>query len=89
MVLDAAHIIPSAFGGNEVIENGLILRADLHRLYDAGAFRIDPTGRVVEVRNDLPHYYQTLLADKVLPEDTVRRVAEALELQWASASIAK
>ena len=35
-VLDAAHIQPYADGGAHEITNGLLLRADLHRLYDAG-----------------------------------------------------
>ncbi|MDO9583747.1 MAG: HNH endonuclease signature motif containing protein [Desulfomicrobium sp.] len=37
--LEAAHIIPSKNGGAEVIENGILLRADIHRLYDCGKFK--------------------------------------------------
>ena len=40
--LDAAHIIPAAKSGNEIPENGILLRADIHRLYDAGMFIIHP-----------------------------------------------
>jgi hypothetical protein len=49
--LEAAHIIPASDGGREVINNAILLRADLHRLYDAGRFAIDPSGCVV-IRND-------------------------------------
>lgn len=34
--LEAAHIIPSKMHGAEVVENGILLRADIHRLYDSG-----------------------------------------------------
>ena len=41
-VLDAAHIQPYADGGAHEITNGLLLRADLHRLYDAGYVTVTP-----------------------------------------------
>ena len=34
--LQAAHIAPYAAGGPSTAENGLLLRADLHLLFDAG-----------------------------------------------------
>jgi putative restriction endonuclease len=41
-VLDAAHIIPYSAGGNHDISNGLLLRADIHRLYDDGYVTVTP-----------------------------------------------
>lgn len=35
-VLETAHIRPVAEGGQHRIDNGLLLRSDLHRLYDRG-----------------------------------------------------
>ena len=35
-VLEAAHIKPYARGGEHRVDNGLLLRRDLHRLYDRG-----------------------------------------------------
>ena len=35
-VLEAAHIVPCALGGEHRVSNGLLLRSDLHRLYDHG-----------------------------------------------------
>jgi putative restriction endonuclease len=35
-VLEAAHIMPYALGGQHAVSNGLLLRSDLHRLYDRG-----------------------------------------------------
>ena len=42
-VLEAAHILPVASGGDDDGWNGIPLRADLHRLFDAGLLMIDPT----------------------------------------------
>ena len=45
--LDAAHITSVADFGTYSADNGLLLRADLHRLFDSNHLRIDPrTGRV-------------------------------------------
>lgn len=41
-VLEAAHIKPYALGGEHRIENGLLLRADLHKLFDAGYVTVTP-----------------------------------------------
>lgn len=44
--LDAAHIQPFAEGGDHEISNGLLLRADLHRLFDRGYLTITPEHKV-------------------------------------------
>jgi putative restriction endonuclease len=41
-VLEAAHIMPYARGGEHRIDNGLLLRRDLHRLYDRGYVTVTP-----------------------------------------------
>lgn len=41
-VLEAAHIKPYAQGGLHRVDNGLLLRSDLHRLYDRGYVTITP-----------------------------------------------
>ncbi len=43
--LDAAHIVPFGEGGQHVVENGLLLRADVHRLYDRGYVTVTPDYR--------------------------------------------
>lgn len=47
-VLEAAHVIPVGEGGSDDVSNGLCLRVDLHRLFDAGGIRIRSTG-VIEL----------------------------------------
>lgn len=40
--LDAAHITPYGDGGDHALDNGLLLRADVHRLFDAGYVTVTP-----------------------------------------------
>ncbi len=53
--IDLAHIVPVKNGGPDLIENSLLLRADLHRLFDAGLLKIRRYGllRVVEIDDSL------------------------------------
>jgi len=41
-VLEAAHIRPWGAGGPHLVSNGLLLRADVHRLFDAGYVTVTP-----------------------------------------------
>jgi putative restriction endonuclease len=43
-VLEAAHIQPYASGGQHEVSNGLLLRTDIHRLYDKGFATVSPDG---------------------------------------------
>lgn len=44
-VLEAAHIWPVSEGGRHDVNNGMLLRADLHRLYDRGYVTVTPDYR--------------------------------------------
>lgn len=41
-VLEAAHIVPYGKGGEHHPRNGLLLRSDLHRLFDKGFVTVTP-----------------------------------------------
>jgi len=41
-VLEAAHIVPYSQGGVHSVDNGLLLRQDLHRLFDRGYVTVTP-----------------------------------------------
>jgi len=41
-VLEASHIRPFAYDGPRDVTNGLLLRSDLHRLFDRGYVGVDP-----------------------------------------------
>ncbi len=45
-VLEAAHIRPVAAGGRHRVDNGLLLRSDLHRLFDRGYVTVTPDYQV-------------------------------------------
>jgi putative restriction endonuclease len=48
-VLEAAHIRPYANGGEHALSNGLLLRSDLHRLFDLGYVSIEPNDKRILV----------------------------------------
>jgi putative restriction endonuclease len=45
-VLQAAHIRPVTAGGEHRLDNGLLLRSDVHTLYDRGYLGVDPKFRL-------------------------------------------
>lgn len=46
-VLEAAHIVPYKYRGEDTAANGLCLRMDIHQLFDCGELRLKPDGEVV------------------------------------------
>lgn len=56
-VLEAAHIHPVSSGGLHRLDNGLLLRSDVHRLFDLGYLSVSPQLRVrvsPRLRMDFP-----------------------------------
>ncbi len=49
-VLDAAHILPVGKGGQHRLDNSLLLRTDVHRLYDKGYVTVTPDGHFLVSR---------------------------------------
>jgi putative restriction endonuclease len=49
-VLEAAHVRPYADGGEHRMDNGLLLRSDLHTLFDRGYLTLTPEQRVLVSR---------------------------------------
>jgi putative restriction endonuclease len=46
-VLQAAHIRPVTAGGEHRLDNGLLLRSDVHTLFDRGYLGVDPSYRLL------------------------------------------
>lgn len=69
-VLEAAHITKYNGGNSNIIPNGIIMRADLHTLWDLGLIAIDETNYTVIVHSSLVNtIYQKLSGKKIfLPE---------------------
>ena len=79
-LLDAAHVVPAADDGSDIEANGLLLRIDLHRLFDAGFFRISKQGKIkVSEKLQSSHYRALLMQKKNLDQDTYARIKHALE----------
>jgi putative restriction endonuclease len=45
-VLQAAHIRPVSDGGENRLDNGLLLRSDVHTMFDRGYLAVDPSYRL-------------------------------------------
>lgn len=50
---EAAHIVPYANNGSSKVTNGLLLRGDLHTLFDLHLLSVDPDRRTVVVAKEL------------------------------------
>jgi len=57
-VLEAAHIRPYSDGGPHDVSNGLLLRTDIHRLFDTGYVTVSPEALRFEVSRRLRDDYE-------------------------------
>ncbi|MCC6926512.1 HNH endonuclease signature motif containing protein [Novosphingobium sp.] len=68
--VDAAHIIGVDGAGEDIDSNGLILRADLHRLFDRDLMAVDPATGIVHFHPICGASYQLLIGTRVnLPQE--------------------
>jgi putative restriction endonuclease len=84
--LEAAHIKPYADGGEHAVRNGLVLRSDIHRLFDRGYVTVDQDDRFTvgtRLRDDFDNgrsYYGLHGQTLALPSEAAQRPRrEALE----------
>ena len=86
-VLQAAHIMPVSAGGQHRIENGLLLRSDIHTLFDRGYLTVAPNQRLRvsrSLRDDYDngeYYFSTSGSQVWLPSRMEDRPMEEL-LEW-------
>lgn len=86
-VLEAAHIRPVAAGGGHRVDNGLLLRSDLHTLFDRGYVTVTPDYTFLvspRLRADWHNgrvYYQLDRQPIYMPRDTGAQPSRA-ELEW-------
>ena len=71
-VLQAAHILDYRGTQSNVVSNGVLLRADIHLLFDNYLIGINPSSYRIEVNADVPDGEYTKLEGKqlLLPSDT-------------------
>jgi putative restriction endonuclease len=87
IILDAAHIRPVSVGGEHRVDNGLLLRSDVHTLFDRGyvtitpdyKFRVSP--RLKADWDNGKVYYDLGERDVRLPRDEQFRPSRQ-ELEW-------
>jgi putative restriction endonuclease len=85
--LDAAHIKPFADGGQHEASNGILLRRDIHTLFDLGYVTVTPDAKfevskkIREEYENGRHYYALHGAAIALPDDALKRPAKEV-LIW-------
>lgn len=85
--LDAAHILPYSEGGEHQPSNGILLRRDLHSLFDAGYVTITPdlrfevSRRIREEFENGRHYYELHGRRIEAPDDASLRPSP-VSLAW-------
>ena len=82
-VLDAGHLYSYAKLGQHEEHGGLMLRRDIHRLFDDGWLAIRPDNLKVDVAPDLANYPQyAQLHEQTLKVDLAPRQKQWLEEHW-------
>ena len=91
-LLDAAHIRPYLGPHTNEITNGLLLRTDLHALFDLGFLAIDPITRKVRVANVLMATEYAEFNNRVIaePQDSSQRPSDSnlqRHLEWCAETL--
>lgn len=77
--LDAAHIQPFAVGGSHDASNGILMRRDIHSLFDPGyvtvtpEYRFEVSARIREEYENGRHYYAMQGTNIHMPEEIEKR----------------
>jgi len=85
--LEAAHIRPYAEGGSHEARNGLLLRRDIHSLFDAGYVTVTPerrfevSRRIREEFENGRHYY-ALHGHEISPPAIAHYAPDSAALSW-------
>jgi putative restriction endonuclease len=85
--LEAAHIRPYSDGGEHAPSNGLLLRRDLHALFDGGYVTVTPelkvevSPRIREEFDNGRHYYELHGQSILVPKEVMHRPDPAA-LDW-------
>jgi len=80
--LEAAHIIDVEGDGGFVEGNGILLRADIHKLFDRGIIEIASDGSaILKNKKNVSTYYTSQVKNWKLDPEVLRRIKPALELR--------
>lgn len=78
-ILEAAHIKPFKYNGEDTIANGFAMRVDIHTLFDTGHLRISPEGDIELSKRARLDYGASIPPRIVIPAFTNR---EFLRWRW-------
>lgn len=78
-ILEAAHIKPFKYKGEDTVANGFAMRTDIHTLFDAGHLRISPDGEIELSSRARMDYGATIPPRIVIPQFTNR---EFIRWRW-------
>lgn len=81
-VLEAAHIDPYRGDGNNHPGNGLLLRADIHTLFDLDLLGIEPNSLQVELHQDIAQEYGSVVGKTLRCAENRRPLQEALKRRY-------
>ncbi|WP_161957937.1 HNH endonuclease [Azospirillum palustre] len=83
VTLEAAHIVPHRGAATDIVQNGLLLRTDLHALFDADLLGVDPDDLGVRVHRDLlgTEYAMLEMRPLRLPRDVAAHPSKPA-LRW-------
>jgi putative restriction endonuclease len=86
-VLEAAHIRPYSDEGVHEVSNGLLLRSDVHRLFDKGYVTVDPQHRFLvskKLREDYENgrSYYPLHGKVISLPDRAEYAPDPVNLRW-------
>lgn len=93
-VLDAAHIRPYSNDGQHSVDNGLLLRKDIHALFDLGymtvtpEYKIEVSRRIKEEFENGQEYNKYHGSDLRLPSNPIYRPSPQL-LAWHNQTLYK
>jgi putative restriction endonuclease len=92
--LEAAHIRPYAEGGRHEASNGLLLRRDIHSLFDDGYVTVTPdlrfevSRRIREEFENGRHYY-ALQGQEIAAPSTLAHRPDPEALRWHNTELFK
>jgi HNH endonuclease len=83
-LLEAAHIKPFSEGGDDERQNGLLLRADIHTLFDLDLLGIEPEQLRIELHPSVADEgeYRALVGKELQCPGSARPSREALSLRY-------
>ena len=78
-ILEAAHIVPFKYNGEDTIANGFAMRTDIHTLFDTGHLRISVDGDI-ELSNRARMDYGWSIPPKIVIPDFINK--DFLKWRW-------